>query len=708
MALSLTRRRNGAAPAAPKRRRGRISRPPAAEPQRTIADLYFAATHGGDLEGQPPPKASSGFFPALTAAALAVGRRNSQDVRRLVQPWQARSMSYHDLCPEVSFGTQFMAQMLGKVRLFPALEGPDTHELEELDGGPVFDAFARIRDRSGGREELQKSYAKLRFLLGESYLTVSPDLDLGEVWECLSPHELRVQPHGLASRFRAPMLPADWYEIGNDPKSEAFMENGEVAGPAFSEAGPDVILVWRLWRPHPAYSGLANCAMQAQVESGVLEELVLSTYSVRAQLKSRLYQAGVLAYPDEISFTNLGNDPEEDAGNDPFSDRLNEAIATAIGDPGSAAAFSPITMRVAGEFVDKLKYLKFSDNAGALAEIAQRGEMVERFGVGSELPPDLFRSQADLNHWSGWLVDRQTWDGYGHPVALEMAQDFNAAYLQPAARENGFDEWARVRIGIDPAAVIYHADDSKDAFQLFDRRAISKQVLREKVGYNANDAMSQAEMDEQAGVAIRDGSLYKYGQPTIRGGAIEPAPGEIENAQGSNQVPPTDVSGAETEQGPPAVGAPGDGRAAEGAPALTSSALSREQRILGAAELAVLEARKLAGGRLRAWTSARGPKDKRCAECQDAIRDLPNWDVAAALGEGYVRGAFAEQSLVDGAAQGFAALLEQQGVGAAWATELGQLVEKHALLTLIEAPPAPLPPAFAGLLARIDEPLGKP
>ncbi len=702
MALTLTKRRARK----PKRSRNRIGAAPGDLPGASIAEDYFEALHGQALDGTTPRGNAKTFFPALTAASLAVGQKNSMDVRRLVQPWQARSMSYHDLCPEVSFGTQFMAQMLRKVRLFPALEDPDTHELEEIDSGPVFDLFSRIQDRSGGREELQGSYAKLRFLLGESYLTVSPDVSLGEVWECLSPHELRVQPHGLASRFRAPMLPADWYEIGNDPKSPAFEENGGVAGPAFSATGPDVILVWRLWRPHPAYSALANCGMQAQVESGVLEELVLSTYSVRAQLKSRLYQAGILPIPDELSFTSLGNDPEEDPGSDVFQDRITQAITTAISDPGSAAALSPIVVRVPGDYADKIKLVKFNDNQGELAEIAQRGEMVERFGVGSELPPEMFRSQEDLNHWSGWLVDRQTWTGYGQPIALEMAQDFNSAYLQPASRDNGVAEWRQVRIGIDPAAVIYHADRAKDAINLFDRRAISKEVLREETGYNDNDAMPQDEMDEQAGVAIRDASLYKFGIPSVRGGAIEPAAGEIENPQGATTEPATDVSGASTEAGAPATGAPGAGRPDEGA--ITAAAVSREMRILGAADLAVLRARELAGSRLRAWTSERGPKNARCAECQEAIRGLPNWDVAAILGERQSLDTASGQSLIDGAAQGFAALLEQMGVSADWADELGQLVEKHALLTLFQAQPDPLPPAFAGLIARLDDPLGKP
>ena len=653
---------------------------------------------------------------ALTAATLDVHAKNAQDIRRLIQPWQARAMSYYDLVPEVKFAAGFMAQMLRKVRLFPAMLDENTQEPEELTSGPVFDEFARIQDRGGGRSELQGSYAKLKFLIGETYLTVSPDEELGEVWECLSPNELRVQPGGLATRFRAPMLAADQYLIGQNDygRTDYIVGNdretvnayGEVLGPQFRDHGPDVIVVYRLWRPHPAYTWLADCNMQSSID--ILEELVLSTYSVRAQLKSRLNQAGLLLMPDEISFTALGNDPEEDPSTDEFQERLTTAIMAAIGDPGTAAAFSPIVVRMAGEFVKNVQHIKFNDTGGELAEINQRSEMVERFGIGAELPPELFKSQADLNHWTGWLIDEQTWKSYGHPAALEMAGDFCSAVLQPSARDAGVTDWQKIRVGIDASEVINHPDRAKDADALYQGRAISKKVWRESKGYNDNDAMPEDELNEMLGAQIRDGSLAKYGIPQVRGGAIEPAAGEVESPSGqSTDAPGTPVSGVDTEKGPPASG-PG-GTEAQAGPALQASAAARDQQILGAAEFAVQRGRELAGARLRAMTSSRGPKDKRCVECQTAIDGIPNWDVAAVLGDDQVaalsQGMAAGWSLVEGTAEAFAAVLERMGVQPVWAAELGNLVEQHASRTLYQPVPDGLPAGFAALLRRVDLPL---
>lgn len=678
MALTALTRRT---PKTPARKR---SRPPyrhdTAEPL-TAGALYDIALHG---------------------AALYVEKQNAQDIRRLIQPWQARAMSYYDLVPEIKFSANFHSQMLMKVRMFPAMIDPATHEPEELHDGPVFDAFQRIKDRSGSREQLQKSYGVQKFLIGETYLTVSPDEEREEVWECLSPNELRVQPGGIASRFRAPMLSADTFLIGNDEAND-----GE--GPQFTESGPDIINVYRLWRPHPAYTWLADCHMQAVID--LCEELVLSTYSVRSQLKSRLNQAGILWVPDEISFTSLGNNPEEDPNSDQFQERLSQTMMAAISDPGSAAAIVPILARVAADFIGKIQYTKFNDSTGDLTEISQRTEMIERLATGLELPKEAVTGTSDINHWGAWLIDEQTWKSYGLPASLEMASDFNAAYLQPTARAEGVPGWENVCIGIDPSEVINHPDRAKDADALYQGRAISKKVWRESKGYNDNDEMPRGEIFEMLGAQIRDGSLAVYGIPSVKGGTIEPSAGEVEDPSGSGSAAVTPAAtGAEGERGAPSGGPSGD----DGGPALQASASTREQQILGAAQFAIKRGRSLAGSRIRTWLGAntgrpRGiTKDEvkhRCPDCMEKISSVPNWNVVATLGPEVCVEFGDTGHLVEGLGFELAEVLIDLGVTAAWATELGELVEQHTERTLYDLEPAGLPAAFATLLTRIDLPL---
>lgn len=655
------------------------------------------------------------YLESVQGSAMSVTKPNAQDVRRLVQPWQAQAMAYYDLVPEVKFATNYLSQILRKVRMFPAIIDPKTHEPRELNDGPVFDAFQKIQDRSGGREELQANYCKLRFLIGEGYLTVSPDEEFGEIWEFLSPNELRVHPGGIASRFRAPMLSADQYTIGVDEylvgndKAQVAKNGGEVIGPAFTENGPDIIIVYRLWRGSPAYSWLADCNMRAALD--ILEELVLSTYSVRAQLKSRMYQGGIFFVPDEISFTSLGNDPEEDPNSDEFQSRLEQSMAAAIRDPGSAEAMVPIMARVAAEFCDKAKLVKFNDNMGELAEIKQRDEMIGRFGTCVEIPKEILTGIGDVNHWTGWLVDEQSYKSYGQPMALEMASDICSAYLQPAAREAGFADWMNVAIGIDPSEAINHPDRAKDADALYNGRAISKKVWRESKGYNDNDAMPEDEINEMLGAQIHDGSLAVFGIPSVRAN-IEPTEGDIESATGEvTSDTPVDSTGSDIEKGAPAGGPPAG--SPQGGPALQASAalsaaLGREQRILGAADAVIQRAREQAGSKLRSLTGPRGSRD---LERQSLIDGVANWNVASTFGSEFVRDLLASPvlkgkvNLVDGTGQAFCALVERMGMSAEWASALGDLVEQHAAKTLFDSQPAPMPEKFVELLARTNRPL---
>ena len=84
---------------------------------------------------------------------------------------------------------------------------------------------------------------------------------------------------------------------------------------------------------------------------------------------------------------------------------------------------------------------------------------------------------------------------------------------------------------------------------------------------------------------------------------------------------------------------------------------------------------------------------------------MPNWGVAAELGEKTVADIGGSENLVEGAAESIAAVFASMGVTSTWAAELGELVEQHASRTLFQARPESFPPGFAVLLRKVDTPL---
>ena len=119
--------------------------------------------------------------------------------------------------------------------------------------------------------------------------------------------------------------------------------------------------------------------------------------------------------------------------------------------------------------------------------------------------------------------------------------------------------------------------------------------------------------------------------------------------------------------------------------------------IAGAAELAVARTRELAGSRLKS-------RSRGCDECQERIVNLPNGLIAAALGPltvgDVINGHTRETSLVLGGADAFRDTIVGWGVPTEWAAELAQQIENHALRTLYEERPPPMPTGFQAMVAR--------
>lgn len=618
---------------------------------------------------------------ALTAASTRVETKNSQDLRRLIQPWQARALTYYDMIGEVNFSSQFYSRTLAKVRLFPAILDENGDPQESTDPTLV-ELWNRVQDPGGGRSELQASYGRLMFITGEGYLTCTPDPDWGEVWEFLSPDELRVQPGGIYTRYRAPQIGTQEYVNAPD----LALEPAEGAGTA-----PDEIIAYRLWKKHPRYSWWADSSMHAVLD--ILEELLLLTLAVRSQAKSRAANNGILLWPNEMALPQLDSQGDEDPLNDPFFETFEESWVAPIANPGAADAGVPLLVMMAADLIAEVnggpRFLKFDAN-DAYAENTMRTELIRRFAMSVDLPPEQLLGMADVNHWSGWLIDEQTWKAHLMPVTQQMCNDFNSAYLRPAAREEGFADWKHVVIGYDATEVINHPDRGKDAKDLFDDGELSGEAYRDAKGFEEDDAPDEAERARYVGIKTRDSSLAWFGIPSIRPGGLEPTPGEIESTAGNDSVSAGPATGAEVEPGPPPAGEP-DPREPVTAAALNAA------RIIGAAEVAVDRCRELAGAKI--VTRVRNAK---CADCLAQINGVAPALVASALGiETLVSlGTPSPSELVAGGARSFVASAPRFGLNG-HAGELGELIEQHAAATLALAEPPELPQAFHDLLKRI-------
>lgn len=630
---------------------------------------------------------------SLTASAQRIDEKNAQAARRLVRPWQGRSLSRYEDLGQIHYAAQFYARPLSRLRLFAA-ELDDEGEPQESDDPKLKALWDRVQDPGGGRSVMCGQYGRLRFLTGESYLVCTPDEDYGEKWEMLSVAELKINTDGKTyNRIAYPGAP---------PEVLTEVVDGDF------EPLDDEAVVYRLWRRDPVFSELADAPMRGVLDD--CDRLILLNLAMRARALSRIAKPGLLCIPNEISPPNPDASPDEDAMSNPFFADIYKSAEAAISDPGSAAAAMPILWFVDGAFIDQIKYIKLYDPAEEYQEGEQRKECIVDIATGLDFPAEALLGLGDVNKWNGLEISE---DGWKHvlPVAQEMVDDFTSAYLRPAARAEGVANWQRVCVGFDAAAVINHPDRAKDAKELYALRAISKAALRDANAFDDDDAPTQPELDEMIGVAIRDGSYAKYGIPSVKSGGIEPEAGTVENPRGTSTSPTGPTTGSEREPGPPAP--PSEVRTASAAPDLDVVALVQVAQLRGAAELAVERAREVAGAKLRS-------RSESCAECMEAINGAPNRRVVALLGADRVRHvlaesqtstrhpAISERDLVKGAGEGFVAVAVRMGLTPEWANSLAEVVETHAARTLYDLDQPPLPSAFAALARRAQPAVPEP
>jgi hypothetical protein len=615
---------------------------------------------------------------AVTASAARATINNSASMRRLVQPWQERALGYYDSLGPIKFAGGFYSRGLTKLRIFPAILD-DNGEPQETEDKTLRELLDRVQDPNGGRTNLLGTYGRLRFLIGESYLVCTFDDEIGEKWEMLSVDELRVNSSGTYTRMMAPQLGTSELKAVPDDEFEPL---------------PDSAIVYRLWRPHPRFSLLADSSVMGILDE--CEELLLLQAAVRARVRSRLAGNGMLVMAADISPPPLEVVGDEDMPADPFYADLIDHLTAPIRDEGSASAAAPLLLRVDKTLVkDGFNFLSFRDPNEEYREASLRDECIRRIAIGIDMPPEALTGVGTVNHWGAWTIDEQIWKAHLQPVAQEFADDVTSAYLRPAARDAGFTDWQRVVVAYDAAEAINHPDRAKDGKDLYAAGVIGKAALREVTGFDDTDAPTEQERAESIGIKTRDSSLAWYGIPSVRAGGLEPEPGEVENAQGSSADPAAPTVGSEVEAGPP-----------EGGPSPITAAVVLDPllgRVLGAAELAVEHARKTAGSRLRTRAN------NGCPSCKERLVDVPQQLVAATLGREQVRAlnAPAELELVAGSGLPFVAMLTRWGYPSDQAAAVGAQVEHHAARTLYEAEPEGLPAGFTEWVQRlgVEEPV---
>ena len=620
---------------------------------------------------------------SMTAAGERLAKNNIESVRRTRQPWQDRSFEYYNAGGPAWYAAQFYSRMLSPLILV-AEEKNEDGEWVESENEVALAQLNRIQDPGGGRSSLLGTYGRLMFICGEALLFVSLDEEKNEQWEMVSPMELRIDDTTY-TRQEGPGLPTREYRRPKDDDHGAMKDNEAI--------------VYRLWRRHPQWSKLADSPMRAALDD--FEELLMLTRAIRSQARSRLAGSGILFIDDRISQAPPEPVGDEDVVEDRYMDNLVTAMTAAMANEGVASEVVPILTRVpvpeGMKLSDMVYHQRIIDPPMLYQEAGMRMETIRRIAVELDMPPEVLVGTADLNHWSAWLVDENTWKGHGEPVANQLVDDLTASFYRPTLRALEVDNWPDHRIAYDASAVVNHPDRSKDAKDLYAVGALSFEALRTANNFDEDDAPDEAEQQWWLGAYARDPEFASTGvSGRLTGGSAQENVGTLEPGIGQTaqpiQAPGGDNPADTKKEMPPfpstVAGGNGHGNGGGGlAPNL----------VLGASQVALIRAREAAGNKLLTLA-------KRDPELRDRLRGVRSGDIAFTLGPENVKalGAPSERELVHCAHNLITEALRTWGIIDAELIELiAENVEQYAARTLYEPRAAQMPPSLANYISGL-------
>jgi hypothetical protein len=505
----------------------------------------------------------------LTAAARRLdleNRKEARQMRELRQGWQSDAWTYRDTIGELRYAINFLANCTARMRLYVAAypvdlgETDDPKDLEDVEGIPPevqVMANAAMRELGQGKlaiRNLLGAASTNTSVAGEYYLLGQQDAETGaESWTIRSVDEIIIKD--------------DHYEMREVPYDPA----GDIP---WVELDPDTSVVSRIWTPHPRFRLLADSPCRAILEE--CEALLIWRRMVRAAGRSRLAGRGILKVPDELSL-KVPLDDDADPEADPFMAALAQAMMVPVADEGTSSAVVPIVVRGPAEKLAELQHLDLASSLDAEAQRV-REELLGSIATGLDLPKEIITGVADLNHWTAWQVDDNTFRHHVEPHVIMVCDSLTGAFLRPYLEEMDCDPaWVqRLVFWYDPTELVTHPDQTKDALELHDRLCLSDKALRQIAGFDEEDGPTKAETQIRLIEKMRNwppnlvmAFLHAWdptliapamkGPPAIPG--IGPtgvsAPPEGEGEAPAAELPPGEASGGKTPTPPAAeVGEP--------------------------------------------------------------------------------------------------------------------------------------------------------
>lgn len=428
----------------------------------------------------PRAKKQEAVIPSASLVASAVRYPGSSArIYRPNQNWQGECYRHYAICGEARFAAKFFGNALSRATLHVATR--DNGRIEPSETGAGVDTLNDLFNGKDGQEQMLSAIGTHLTIAGECYLvgrTIKKEnARIGEVvgeemWEVVSILEMQVSGSKWSIRY-------------GDTMQDVVLTDDDV--------------VIRIWIPDPAHRIEADSPFRSLLP--VLSEIEWLTRHTFAQISSRLAGAGILFLPQSMSFppppkNSDGTEPEVKNEAEGFMLTLADGMLTPIEEPSNASAMVPIVVTAPDDAIDKSKLMQFWSDLDAETK-SMRQDAIHRFALGMDLPPEQVMGMSSnpgtgggntngVSHWGAWQIEESTIKLHIEPMLEVVCNALTIAYLRPLAETDEIVHYNTAKLRLRP-------DRSKEAFELYDRGAISLDALLREVGFDTSDKMADEE-----------------------------------------------------------------------------------------------------------------------------------------------------------------------------------------------------------------------
>lgn len=406
---------------------------------------------------------------ALTAAAATVRSADTSFLPN-TQSWQREVWGYYDSLGEFRYAVDWKSRMMSRVRLYAARIEDGQDEPVRIDEDHLAVQLVTSLGGALGQSSLMDDLNTQLDVPGEGYV-IAEMIGGREVWSVRSQDEIRKR----SGRFEI---------ISEDMLTESGAQDWRFLAPDH--------FVMRVHHPHKRYHAVADSA--ARAARGTMRELELVNRHIIAQYLSRLASAGVVIFPEEVTFPTREEFADQP---DPFVAEWIEIAAQAIKEPGTASAVIPIPMKIPGEWLGKIQHIDFTLKIDEKI-IEKRESAIRRLATQVNIPAEILTGMGDVNHWGAWQLEESALKTTIAPDAETICAAFTTQYLQPRLAASGVEDSEKFVIWYDMSELTIRPDRSANAVLAYDRLEISGDALRRETGFDESDKPETEELTDQA------------------------------------------------------------------------------------------------------------------------------------------------------------------------------------------------------------------